>query len=95
MKQVTDILRQLVPHTEVRAFGSRVSGTSRVHSDLDLVIIDTQKLPQALYYQLQEAFMESELPIRVDVLDWHRITPEFRKNIEKQYAIIQPYNHNS
>ena len=87
-KQVTSILEQYVPNAEVWAFGSRVNGTARDHSDLDLVVIDEQKIPQKKYYQLQEAFQESELPIRVDVLDWHRITPEFQQNIRKQYEVI-------
>ena len=67
-----------MPNAEVWAFGSRVSGVARDHSDLDLVVIDEQQLPQKQYYQLQEAFQESELPIRVDVLGWHRIAPEFQ-----------------
>lgn len=88
MRQVMVIINQYVPNAEVWVFGSRVSGTAREHSDLDLVVIDEQKLPQKTYYQLQEAFQESELPIRVDVLDWHRITPEFQQNIKKQYEVI-------
>jgi predicted nucleotidyltransferase len=89
MKQVINILEQYVPHAEVWAFGSRVRGTAREHSDLDLVVIDKQKIPQKTYYQLLEAFKESELPIRVDVLDWHRITSEFQRNIKKQYEVVK------
>ena len=88
IKQVRVIIEQYAPNAEVWAFGSRVSGTARDHSDLDLVVIDEQKLPQKTYYQLQEAFQESELSIRVDVLDWHRITPEFQQNIKNQYVVI-------
>ena len=89
VKQVMVIIEQYAPNAAVWAFGSRVSGTARDHSDLDLVVIDEQKLPQKTYYRLQEAFQESELPIRVDVLDWHRITPAFQQNIKKQYAVIK------
>ncbi len=70
LKQVIDILQQHVPNAEVRAFGSRVHGPVKEHSDLDLVVVDKQKLQQKEYYQLQEAFKESELPIRVNILDW-------------------------
>ena len=86
--QVKAILKKYVPEVEVWAFGSRVTGTAKVYSDLDLVVLGKDKLPQKQYYQLLEAFQESELPIRVDVLDWHRITPEFRKNIKKYYEVL-------
>ncbi len=85
---VKQILRRHVPDAEVWTFGSRVTGTAKIYSDLDLVVIERERLPQKQYYQLQDAFEESELPIKVDVLDWHRITPEFRKNIEKRYEVF-------
>ncbi len=87
-QEVERILRQFVPGIEVRAFGSRVNGTAKPHSDLDLVVVDKNPLPRDLYYQLQDAFEESTLPIRVDLLDWQRITPEFRQHIEKNYQVI-------
>ena len=41
---------------------------------------------------LKEAFEESDLPFRVNVLDWHEISPEFQKVIEKAYEVIQAGN---
>jgi DNA-directed RNA polymerase beta subunit len=32
---------------------------------------------------LKEAFQESDLAFRVDVLDWHALSPEFRGVIER------------
>ena len=88
LTQVKTILKQHVPEVEIWAFGSRVTGTAKDYSDLDLVVLGKDKLPQKQFHQLQEAFQESELPIRIDVLDWHRITPEFRKNIKKNYEVL-------
>lgn len=88
LQEVKCILRQYVPGIEVRAFGSRVNGTANPHSDLDLVVIDKKIMPRDLYYRLQDAFEESSLPIRVDLLDWQRITPEFRQHIEKNNQVI-------
>ena len=39
--------------------------------------------------QLKEAFEQSDLPMRVDVLDWHTITDSFRKVIEQDYVVVQ------
>ena len=60
---VQQILRQLVPSCEVWAFGSRVKGTSKPFSDLDLVIMSQQSLSLALMASLHEAFSESDLPL--------------------------------
>jgi hypothetical protein len=34
-------------------------------------------------------FLESDLPIRVDVMDWARIPPAFRQEIERGYVVVQ------
>lgn len=86
---VNEILRQIVPDRTVWAFGSRVNGKARGYSDLDLVILGDAALPTPTLYALQEAFQESELPIRVDVLDWHSLSPSFRQVILKHYVVVQ------
>lgn len=86
---IKDILRKYVPRYEVRAFGSRVTWTAKDYSDLDLVILWKEKIPKKIFYNLKEAFQESNLTFRVDVIDWQRISPEFRANIEKQYEVVQ------
>ena len=42
--------------------------------------------------RLVEAFQESDLPIRVDVLEWCAISPAFRQVIEQKYVVVQPAN---
>lgn len=86
---IKQILAKHVPDCEVRIFGSRVNGTARPYSDLDIVVVGTDKLPRKQVYRLKEAFQESDLSFRVDVLDWHRISPEFRQVIEKAYEMVQ------
>ena len=56
----------------------------------DIVIVGEHKLSQKVFYALKDAFEESELPIKVDVLDWHRISCEFQNNIKAQYEPIYP-----
>jgi hypothetical protein len=38
---------------------------------------------------LREAFEDSDLPFRVDVLDWRAIPESFRKVIESGFEVIQ------
>ena len=86
---VLNILKKHVPQFEVRAFGSRYKWTAKDYSDLDLVIVGNAILDRKIIYDLQEAFSESDLPIRVDVLDWYAISDEFKQIINQGYEVIQ------
>ncbi len=86
---VNAILKKHIAKCEVRAFGSRHKWTAKSYSDLDLAIVGTAKLDKNVIYALQEAFEESELSFRVDVLDWYAISDEFRQIIEQGYTVIQ------
>jgi predicted nucleotidyltransferase len=89
LETVRKILAQYVPECEIRAFGSRVNSTAKNYSDLDLAVVGSSKLSDDALRRLGEAFEESELPFRVDVLDWHTISSSFQKVIEKGYEAVQ------
>lgn len=78
---VHSILATWLPMREVRMFGSRARGTPKPYSDLDLVIMGENPIPLTTLGQLQEAFASSDLPWRVDVVDWASTSPEFRSHI--------------
>lgn len=86
---IQQILGDMVPQCEVWAFGSRVNGNSKPFSDLDLVLIDRQAIALGTRANLAEAFSESDLPWKVDLVDWHSISPEFQKIIQSNYEVIQ------
>ncbi len=87
---INAILKTHVPSAEVRLFGSRHRGSARPWSDLDLIIIEQKALDIGILAHLASDFEDSELPYRVDLLDWHCISNEFRQQIEKHgYEVIQ------
>ena len=86
---VERILKKHVQQCEVRAFGSRVAWTAKDSSDLDLAVVDEGPLPWQVLSRLKEAFEDSPLPMRVDVLDWHAISQSFREVIERSYLVVQ------
>ena len=86
---VTAILAEHVPECEVRAFGSRATWTARDYSDLDLAVVGEGPLDWRTLSKLKEAFEESDLPMRVDVLDWHATSESFRKVIERDYVALR------
>jgi predicted nucleotidyltransferase len=91
LEQVKAMLRALVPHAEVWAYGSRVTGDGHEASDLDLVLRNPQNLPEetTALYDLKEAFIESNLPIRVDIMDWARVPVSFHREIERAHVVVQ------
>ena len=90
LKIIQTILLTHVPHCEVRAFGSRVNHTVKPYSDLDLTVVGERKLPDRQFHALKEAFEESDLPFRVDVMDWNVLSNDFQKVISKEFVVIQP-----
>jgi predicted nucleotidyltransferase len=86
---VKKILATYAKGETVWAYGSRVKGTAHEGSDLDLVIMDTNKnFPKASLFQLQTAFSESPLPILVDLLSWSDIPEKFKHEIEQRHEIL-------
>lgn len=91
LQVVQQILKKLVGQYQVLAFGSRVSGKNlKRFSDLDLAVMTDQPLPAAKFAELVEAFSQSDLPIKVDLVDWASISKRFRKIIQETHEVIQP-----
>ncbi len=83
------ILRAHVPDCTVWVFGSRATGRAKQYSDLDLVICGDKPLGIDSAAQLAEAFAESDLPYKVDIVDWARTSESFRKAIERDRVVVQ------
>lgn len=89
LNEVKRILSKHEPTCEVYAFGSRVTGSARKYSDLDLVLVGREQIDWRRIEELKDAFSESDLPIIIDVLDWHTVPKSFRKLIKKGSEMIQ------
>jgi predicted nucleotidyltransferase len=89
LERVRAILRTHVSDCEVWAFGSRVDASSKPFSDLDLAVISETGLPTRRLALLAYAFEDSDLPIKVDVIDWQAASPAFRQRIAERHAVIQ------
>ena len=88
LEEVRRILAEQLPNAQVWAFGSRVAATAAEGSDLDLVVRSRGGSAISLT-GLREAFRESSLPFTVELLDWATIPEQFRKEILKNYQVIQ------
>ena len=84
-KLLLELLERYLPATEVWAFGSRVKGQAKTHSDLDLVAFTEEQSAVSL---LKEAFDESSFTINVDLHRWDELPLSFKQNVEQAYAVV-------
>ena len=90
---VQETLQRHVPDREVWAFGSRAKWTAKEYSDLDIAVIGDEPLSLGVMAELNEAFQESALPFKVDVVDWAAIRPTFRTVVEKDRVVLATPSH--
>jgi type I restriction enzyme S subunit len=91
---VLDILAALLPpDATVWVFGSRATGCARAYSDLDLAIDAGRRLTLDETACLAEAFSESDLPYRVDLVDWQATSVEFRDLIAAERRPLARISH--
>jgi len=68
------------------AYGSRVKGNARRLSDLDLCY--QENIPDAIAFQIEEEFKESDLPFIVELVAWKDMKPIFQELIKKDLIPI-------
>ena len=81
LEMVRRIMRSQLPEAQVWCFGSRAIGKAWQWSDLDLAVEVPGGLPFTQLLRLKAAFSDSDLPIKVDVVDCDTLDPEFRERI--------------
>ena len=86
---VRDILRAHVPDRSVLAFGSRATWTAKKYSDLDLVLLGSEPLPQEVLAALSEDLGDSDLPFKVDLIEWRHIDKNLRTSIRRKGVVVQ------
>jgi len=89
---VNAILTQLLPPGyRVFAFGSRASGLQlKPWSDLDLLIEGPEPLPTEIAGRLREAFDESPLPWKVDLVERSGIGGQFAAAADRTKRSLDP-----
>ena len=83
-----DLLHRFLPGQAVWAFGSRATGKYLWRfSDLDLAV--EKKLPWEVRSDLLEALDESDLPIRVDLVELDSVDAAFAARIRPDFVAVQ------
>ena len=67
-------------------FGSWAQGNNREYSDIDLGILGSIKLPPSRIVKIKNDLEDSNLPYRVDLIDFSTVSDKF-KNSARQKVI--------
>jgi predicted nucleotidyltransferase len=81
LKTVKEIVGSYLPNSSYNAFifGSRVTGSNRPFSDIDLGILGPKPLPTKNYISLVQALEDSDIPYRTDVVDFASVSDRFKR----------------
>ena len=88
LRLIKEVLKSTLVGAKFYLFGSRAKGTARPFSDADIVIVSDHIVPLEVLSALNERLSESDLVFKVDLVDWQRISPEFRNKIKNEWVEI-------
>ena len=69
------------------AFGSRVSGNCKKFSDIDIFF--NEEIPNNILLKLEEEFEESDLPFKVDLINYKKCDSDFQSIMLSHAVKIQ------
>jgi predicted nucleotidyltransferase len=88
LRLLLEEIERYIPNSTVWAFGSRVDGTHRTASDLDLAIHCDKGIAMNELPKLNERLVESDLPFKVQLLDFDRLPEHMQENIKRKYVVL-------
>jgi uncharacterized protein len=82
IEQLKQIILEALAGEDVRIFlfGSRAHGTHRSGSDVDIGMIPAKTMDPAGIAFLRERIEESNIPYKVDIVDFRDVSDDFRKS---------------
>lgn len=78
---IRDTIYKHLPREEYKAFvyGSRADGTAQKWSDIDIGIKGEKQVPGSLMETVREELEKSDIPYKVEVVDFTKVSDKFRK----------------
>ncbi len=80
-QEIRDIIFQFLNTKEYQVFifGSRMIGNAKKYSDYDIGIWGKKPAPWHILLKIEDALEESDLPYKVDIVDFSLVSSGFRK----------------
>ena len=83
-ERLLDILRRSVGNQSVLLVGSRARGPAKRFADIDLLLMNAQPLSPSARANLRYELEESDIPFKVDLLEWSDLSPAFRERLQRE-----------
>ena len=86
---ILSAIRSRLPKGRVLVFGSRVRGDFKKYSDLDIALslTDHSKIKLSDLSLIEEQLSNSNLPFKVDIIDFNAVDSTFQELIQKNSII--------
>ena len=80
-EEIKEIIFRFLDKDEYKVFifGSRANEQARKYSDYDIGISGSKPLPETTKFMIEEALEKSDLPYKIDIVDFSLVSPEFKK----------------
>lgn len=88
LRYILEQIKIHIPAATVWAFGSRVKRSHRPASDLDLAVLCDKETAKRVLPKLNEVFIESDIPFKVQLLDFNRLPENMQENIKKGSVVL-------
>jgi uncharacterized protein len=86
---LVDTIRQFLgKDIRIMIFGSRVRGTARKFSDVDVAVLDQNPIQNTKFTKIKEYINTSKFRYLVDLVDVNSISPEFRKVVQETGIVV-------
>lgn len=79
---IKTLIRKQCPNAQIIFFGSRSTQTADTFSDYDVAIKANEALSLLSLSNIKESLANSDLPVKVDVLDYWRLEKSFQKYLD-------------
>lgn len=94
-KEVIEILGKHTDLSQYRVFffGSRVTGKGTERSDIDIGIEGAKPVPDRAWLEIQEEFENLPTLYKIEIVDFKRVAPRFKKVALKHIKLIRKPQH--
>ena len=86
-EKIINLILALLPNVKIYLFGSRARGTHHKWSDIDLALDAGSALPNVKIGEVKDVLAATNMPYKVDVLDFYTISADMQEMIKKDMKI--------
>ncbi len=80
-EKIKEIINRHLDGSTVRIFGLRIDNRSTERSDIDVAIDASHRIDLLTMANIKYDFEESDIPYRVDIVDYNSVSKNFKKII--------------